>query len=58
MNESLTNAKDAFTVIATIKDGVVLCESLAYNYTIKLNEEDTLVRGRKTLRESKKKEQK
>ena len=54
VNEELTNDKDAFSVIATIKDDALVCESFAYNYKVSLNEEETLVRGRTSLRESKK----
>ena len=57
-NESITSDKDAFSVIATVKDGTLICETLSYNYKVNLNEEETLVRGRTSLRESKKKENK
>lgn len=57
INEALTNNKDAFTIIATIKDNALICETLKYNYKITLNEEETLVRGRTSLREQKKEQE-
>ena len=56
INEDLTKDKDAFVVIAKVKDSALICETLSYNYKVNLNEEETLVRGRTSLKESKKKE--
>ena len=58
INEALTKDSNAFNVIATIKNRALVCETLSYNYKVKINEEDTLVRGRTSLKESKKKEEK
>ena len=58
INESLTRDKDAFSMIASVRDNALLCETFSYNYKVNLNEEETLVRGRTALKESKKKEDK
>ena len=57
INEDLTKDKNAFSTIATIKDDALVFETFSYNYKINLNEEETLVRGRTSLKESKKKEE-
>ena len=46
MNESLTDAKKAFTFISKVDDNCLVCEALSYNYSIKVNEESKVVRGR------------
>lgn len=53
-NEGLTKDKDAFSVICATKNNALICESFIYNYKVNLNEEETLIRGRTSLRESKK----
>lgn len=50
MNESLTDAKKAFTFISNIKDNCLVCEALSYNYQVKVNEENKVVRGRHFLK--------
>ena len=54
INEALTNDKDAFSVIAKVVKNALVCESFAYNYKVNLNEEETLVRGRTSLKEARK----
>lgn len=56
INEDLTSDKDAFSIIATIRDNALIFETFSYNYKVNLNEEETLVRGRTSLKESKRKE--
>ena len=46
MNESLTDAKKAFTFISKIDDNCLVCEAMSYNYSVKVNEESKVVRGR------------
>lgn len=58
VNESLTNDKDAFTVIAHVTNNALVCESFSYNYKQTINEEETLIRGRTSLKEAKQKESK
>ena len=46
MNESLASSKKAFNFNAKIKDNCLVCESLSYNYHVKLNEEYKVVKGK------------
>ena len=54
INEDLANDKNAFSMIASVKDNALICETFSYNYKVKLDEEETLVRGRTSLKENKK----
>ena len=50
INEDLTSSEKAFTAIGKLEDKCLVFESLAYNYSVKVLEEDKQIRGRVNLK--------
>ena len=53
LNETFTKAKKPFTMIADVKKNTLRCESLKYNYNVKVLNESKKVKGQVLVRDKK-----